>query len=238
MEISDSGIVIVINRHGESFFKLKVFSSSHGLVAGMCRLSRRAGTASLMIGSVIYFDYKIKDNNDSGWFSLEIQNILSTNILDNNQSLLSLQLIAKSLELSVPHMHAEFELYKATAEYIFMISKQNFCFEILIEYKINMLKNLGFALDFKTCAVTGVKDNLEYISPKTGRAVSHQTAMPYVKMLIKMPKYISHNSRDKGDISEMINMLSFFISKFLFSRRSGPVFDAYQKILQNLVSSI
>jgi DNA repair protein RecO (recombination protein O) len=34
-----------------------------------------------------------------------------------------------------------------------------------------MLEELGFGLDLKECAATGVKEDLIYVSPKSGRSL-------------------------------------------------------------------
>ena len=48
----------------------------------------------------------------------------------------------------------------------------------------------GFSLDLKKCAVTGQKNNLYYVSPKTGKAVSKQGAGKYAPKLLKLPMFL------------------------------------------------
>ena len=44
--------------------------------------------------------------------------------------------------------------------------------ETYVRFELLLLQELGFALDLASCAVTGATDDLAYVSPRTGRAVS------------------------------------------------------------------
>ncbi len=49
---------------------------------------------------------------------------------------------------------------------------------------MGLLEELGFGLDLSKCAVTGVTDDLMYVSPRTGRAVSAEAGEPYKDRLL------------------------------------------------------
>ena len=55
---------------------------------------------------------------------------------------------------------------------------------MLVRWELGLLDELGFGLDLGRCAVTGSAEDLTYVSPKTGRAVSRKPAnsigTPYV----------------------------------------------------------
>ena len=43
---------------------------------------------------------------------------------------------------------------------------------IFVRFEAGLLEDLGFGLDLSRCAVTGTMDDLVWVSPRTGRAVS------------------------------------------------------------------
>jgi DNA repair protein RecO (recombination protein O) len=45
-------------------------------------------------------------------------------------------------------------------------------------------------LDLSECAATGAKDDLTYVSPKTGRAVSRDAAGIYANRLFRLPEFL------------------------------------------------
>src|SRR5438876_9166517 len=65
----------------------------------------------------------------------------------------------------------------------------------LVRYELLLLAQLGFGLDLDRCAVTGSKDNLIAVSPKSGRAVSAAGAEPYAGKLLPLPRYVSGGGR-------------------------------------------
>ena len=52
-----------------------------------------------------------------------------------------------------------------------------------VKWEIGLLSSIGFSLDLNKCAVTGQKNNLYYVSPKTGKAVSSGKKVPSSKVV-------------------------------------------------------
>ena len=50
---------------------------------------------------------------------------------------------------------------------------------------MQMLAELGFGLDLASCAATGVTDELIYVSPKSGRAVSREGGAAWADKLLR-----------------------------------------------------
>ena len=59
-----------------------------------------------------------------------------------------------------------------------------------------LLSDLGYGLDLSACAVTGRTDNLAYVSPKTGRAVTAEGAGAWAARLLPLPGFLTgHRQR-------------------------------------------
>ena len=50
-----------------------------------------------------------------------------------------------------------------------------------------LLRELGYALDLSHCSGCGKTNDLNYLSPKTGRAVCNDCAAPYINKLYRLP---------------------------------------------------
>ena len=61
---------------------------------------------------------------------------------------------------------------------------------LFVRWEVGLLDALGFGLDFSECAATGVKYDLAYISPRTGRAVSRDGAGIYASRLFELPRFL------------------------------------------------
>jgi DNA repair protein RecO (recombination protein O) len=66
-----------------------------------------------------------------------------------------------------------------------------------VRFELVLLQDLGFALDLESCAVTGATDDLAYVSPRTGRAVSRDGAGELASRLLPLPGFL------RGDVPAM-----------------------------------
>ena len=56
---------------------------------------------------------------------------------------------------------------------------QTFAAPLVVRFELQLLSELGFGLDLEQCASTGATDELIYVSPKSGRAVSRVAGEPW-----------------------------------------------------------
>ena len=80
-----------------------------------------------------------------------------------------------------------------------------------------LLSELGYGLDLEKCVVSGKRENLIYISPKSGKAVSEEEGREYKEKLLKLPKFlVKNNVKPSNDsLKQALSMSGFFIDKFL-----------------------
>ncbi len=62
---------------------------------------------------------------------------------------------------------------------------------LLVRWELALLDELGFGLDLSHCAATGSNDQLIYVSPKSGRAVSASAGEPYRDKLLSLPQFLT-----------------------------------------------
>ena len=61
----------------------------------------------------------------------------------------------------------------------------------MARFELLLLDELGFGLDLESCAATGSRDELVYVSPKSGRAVSREAGEPYRERLLPLPAFLA-----------------------------------------------
>ena len=61
---------------------------------------------------------------------------------------------------------------------------------LVARFELRLLSELGFGLDLSQCASTGVSDDLIYVSPKSGRAVSRAAGEPYADKMLRLPAFL------------------------------------------------
>ena len=90
-----------------------------------------------------------------------------------------------------------------------------------MKWEIGLLSSIGFSLDLEKCAVTGQKNNLYYVSPKTGKAVSKQGAGKFAPKLLKLPMFLGGTEDIGSSLNEEIimglNITTYFFKNKLLS---------------------
>ena len=61
---------------------------------------------------------------------------------------------------------------------------------LIARFEAQILAECGFQLDLSSCAATGVTDDLVYVSPKSGRAVSAEAGAPWRDRLLPLPPFL------------------------------------------------
>ena len=95
----------------------------------------------------------------------------------------------------------------------------------LVRYELLLLAELGFGLDLDRCVVTGAEDDLAFVSPKSGGAVSRGAAAGYEQRLLPLPAFLRGGGEaDGAAIVAGLAITGHFIARDLLTdRRSDPL---------------
>ena len=105
----------------------------------------------------------------------------------------------------------------------------------LVRYELLLLAELGFGLDLESCAVTGQREELIAVSPRSGRAVSAGEAEPYLGKLLPLPQFILNGgSAPWPDILDGLDLSGHFLMRDLVTDRSAPVGEARARLVERL----
>ncbi|MGO8832426.1 MAG: DNA repair protein RecO C-terminal domain-containing protein, partial [Roseiarcus sp.] len=92
-----------------------------------------------------------------------------------------------------------------------------------------------YRLDLETCAASGSRDDLIYVSPKSGRAVSAAAGAPWRDRLLALPAFLRVDSVGAAptadDLADAFRLTGFFLERDLFGPRRLPMPDARRAFL-------
>ena len=87
-----------------------------------------------------------------------------------------------------------------------------------VKWEIGLLQALGFGMDLSQCAASGMSENLAYVSPRTGRAVSLAAGEPYREKLFALPAFlIGGGEWQPADILQGLELTGHFLSRHVFA---------------------
>ncbi len=216
-EWRDEGIVLSARRHGENGAIVTLLTESHGRHAGYvygATSSRQRG--SLEPGSQVSVHWKSRDQDSLGHFTLELGKSHAVSVMDDPVRLAALlsacDLVQKGLperENHAPVYHGMLALLEAFAGDMWEAA--------YIFWEVALLRELGFALDLTRCAATGSTEDLIYVSPKTGRAVSRAAGEIYKEKLLLLPSFVlGQGSVAPADIRSALDLTGYFLRHKVF----------------------
>ncbi len=96
---------------------------------------------------------------------------------------------------------------------------------VFVGYEAGLLQDLGFGLDLTRCAATGATDDLVWVSPRTGRAVSRTAGEPYQDKLLPLPPFLmgAQAALVAGDVEAGLNLTGHFLEQFVFNPLNRPL---------------
>jgi DNA repair protein RecO (recombination protein O) len=99
---------------------------------------------------------------------------------------------------------------------------------LLVRFELQLLAELGFGLDLGECAATGEADELIYVSPKSGRAVSRAAGEPWKDQLLPLPGFLNGNGTraDAGQVAAGFALTEFFLVRRVYEPRGLTLPDA------------
>ena len=215
IRLENEGYVICSKRFSESKNLLSVFTKDYGRVDGISPISKKN---PIDIGSKVHMKWSAKLPHQLGF--MEVHHLKTSVLFFNHVTpscsyghLLMLQSALALLSSTLVLHHPYSSLYDVFDTFVNGITFQNY-----VQFELSFLKELGFGLDLGRCAVTGDADNLFYLSPKSGCAVSKHAGYPYKEKLLLLPKLFQCDELKQYtafDITQALQVLGYFIKKHL-----------------------
>lgn len=196
MEWTDSGTVIGARLHGETSAIIEVFTAEHGRQAGMVRGgASRKMAAMLQPGSEVQVVWRARLDEHLGSFSVEPLRSRAA-LLEDRSGLAGLNAVCAMLRMALPERDPHPGLFRATSALLAAMEagRPAAAGDVpdwaghYLRWELALLEDAGFALDLGRCAVTGSREDLAYVSPRTGRAVSRAGAGEWADRLLPLPQ--------------------------------------------------
>lgn len=233
----DEAINLDAKRIGENDAMLEVFSKQHGRMhAFVYGGASRRKRPLLEKGLKIILEYKAKSEDALGYFDKiePVTNIAP--IMGNHASLCAFSSICALIHESIPEKMAYSALFKATEILINAIVNNDNWPAVYVAWEAGLLSHCGFGMHLNECALTGVSENLHWVSPKTGRAAEFNAGLKYADKLLKLPAFLvtSDSKIKEGDIADGLALTGFFIERDLLGQSQKQMPESRAQLIYAL----
>jgi DNA repair protein RecO (recombination protein O) len=237
MQWSDEGIVLSVKPHGETAAIVDLWTRAHGRHMGLVHGGRsRRLRPVLQAGNHIDAEWKARLADQLGTMSVEMRRAFAAEAMEDAQALMALSSITTLTRL-LPERDPHPNLYEITLFVLGFLNDATVWPALLVRWEMALLDELGFGLDLSQCAATGSNDQLIYVSPKSGRAVSASAGEPYRDKLLALPQFLT--KQRSGAVTTQDVRLGFaltghFIEKHLLLPRGETLPQSRARLLAQL----
>ncbi|MCR9126288.1 MAG: DNA repair protein RecO [Rhodobacteraceae bacterium] len=217
MEWRDEGIVLSVRRHGETAAIVDAFTREHGRHAGIVRggTSRKIAPV-LQPGAQVDLLWRARLESHLGSYQVEPVRSRAAAAMGSRLSLAGLNAVTGMLAFCLPEREVHSLLYQRSEQLLDLLGQDEIWPLAYLRWEMALLEDMGYGLDLTRCAATGAGDELIYVSPKTGRAVSRDGAGAWADRLLPLPPCL-RGQGDAGDaeIAEALGTTGYFLQHHL-----------------------
>ena len=228
----DNVIFLSSKPYGEVGVVASVFSAKNGRYKGWVHGGNSAKKrAVFQQGNLCNAEWKARISEQMGSLTLELIQSTAPTLMYNPIQLSALLSICEISDYILPEREPNPVLFEATIKLFDLLKISNAenisWVKGYINWEIGLLSELGFSLKLDDCAVTGDKNDLAFVSPKTGRAVSYEVGYPYKNKLINLPRFLGgsmdrNKDNELKDLIQGLQLTKFFLELNFFKDKPFP----------------
>jgi DNA repair protein RecO (recombination protein O) len=222
MEWRDEGIILGTRKHGETSAILEVMTRAHGRHLGLVRGGRsRKLQPVLQAGNRVELLWRARLDEHLGTFQAEPLELNAARLFDSAVAVYGLQTLAAHLRL-LPERDPQDRLFETLLLLLDHLDDPLAAAELVVRFELLVLDELGFGLDLSECAATGARDDLAYVSPKSGRAVSRAAGAPWRDKMLALPEFLHRGAAIRAtsaDIEDAFRLTGFFFMRHVYEPR-------------------
>ncbi|KZL16773.1 DNA repair protein RecO [Pseudovibrio axinellae] len=228
MQWQAEGIVIGTRKQGENNILLEVLTPDRGRCLGLVRGGRsRRQQPALQLGNHLNLTWRARLDEHLGFFTVEPLQLRAAHLMQTARSIHGLQSLCAQTRL-LPERDPHPSLFHALDIILDHLDDPQIGAALVLRFELELLNELGFGLDLSQCAATGETDELIWVSPKSGRAVSKAAGLPYADKLLKLPDFMkapqsrlaTSNQISSKDMEAGFTLTGYFLFKYIYEPRN------------------
>jgi DNA repair protein RecO (recombination protein O) len=228
MQWTDEGIVLGVRRHGEAGAIVELMTSGHGRHLGLVR----GGAGSrmrpvLQPGNRVSATWRARLDEHLGHYQVEALHLSAASLFAAGHAVYGVTHLGALCRL-LPERDPHPEIYAALDEVLGCLLDARLAALRVVQFELAILTELGFGLDLAQCAATGTSEDLSFVSPKSGRAVSREAGRPWQDRLLRLPGFLNEAGGEpsREELADGFALTGFFLVRHVLEPRGIAFADA------------
>ncbi len=218
MNWSDEGIVLAARRHGENSVVVQLLTRGYGRHAGLVRGGQgKRARGIYQPGNLVAARGSARRAQPLGKKNCELVESHAARVFDDPARLAALSAAAALAETALPEREPHAACFEGFLALLEALTGAHWA-EVYVRWELALLSELGFGLDLTSCAAGGANDQLAYVSPKSGRAVSLAAGEPYRDKLLALPGFlVGRGGGGAEEVEQGLALTGFFLARHVFA---------------------
>lgn len=232
----DTGFVLATRRHGENALIVDLLTREHGRHAGLARGGQSPRVrAMLQSGNEVAAVWRGRLDEHLGTIACEMLRAHAARFLDDPGRLAGLTSAAALVGAALPEREPHGDVFTSFARLIEALDSAVDWPAQYVRWEHDLLSALGFGLDLSRCAVSGATAGLAYVSPRTGRAVSRTSGLPYHDKLLPLPEFLWRNTpADEAELDLGMTLTGHFLVHHVFAPQGRTLPAARMRLAERM----
>jgi DNA repair protein RecO (recombination protein O) len=157
-------------------------------------------------------------------------------LMSDRMGLPGLNAVCAMLRITLAEREAHPVVYRATLALLDLMQAGGDWPAHYLRWELLLLEEIGFALELSVCAISGKRDDLAYVSPKTGRAVNRDAAGDWAPKLLPLPpSLMGQGSASAVELTQGLAITGHFLHRSLVPTLNGRPLPAARARLLDLL---
>lgn len=244
MEWQAPAIVLDARPHGESGAVVTLLTEAHGRHAGLAKGgASRAQSAIWQPGNLVEARWVARLAEQLGALTGEMVHPAAALALEDPLSLALLASACAVAEGALPERQPHPRTFHGLVALIARLPQGGEgLLPDYIRWEAELLAELGYGLDLSRCALTGGMEDLAWVSPRSGRAVSVEAGAPWASRLLPLPGFLLGQGGAAGPSGPAewlagLRLTGHFLGKDAFGHQHKPL-PAARELLFDRVAAL
>ncbi|WP_164114443.1 DNA repair protein RecO [Sphingorhabdus sp. Alg239-R122] len=240
--IRTDGIICTTRDHGEHGCVVRLFTPDNGLMAGYARGAKsRTKRPVLMPANLVSAEFRSRTADQLASVEMELRESRAP-YYEEPLAAAAFGWATLLTATVLPEEQAYARLYSAFSALLDAIASAPSArgwSAALVRYELLLLAEMGFGLDLHQCVASGAEEELIYVSPKSGGAVSRYSAQGREHLLLPLPDFLLSGDTPGWDqIFDGLKLTGHFIERHFFDGYRADSYMARQMLLDRLKRAV
>lgn len=226
MEWTAPAIVLEARPLGEGDAVVSVMTEAHGRHRGLARGGASRQQASLwQPGNLVQARWLGRLAEQLGTLSAELVHPAAALAMEDALALAVLAACCAVADGALPEREPHPRVFAGLLRLLAGLGGESASvLTALVRWEAELLSELGYGLDLRSCAISGTAEGLAFVSPRTGRAVSEAAAGTWAPRLLALPGFLTGEAEaSPADWRDGLRLTGHFLARDAFGAHHQPL---------------